>query len=35
MTQTGFADPDHIAISKSAGVKIDWKDGHRSEYGLD
>jgi len=35
MTQTGFADPDHIAISKSAGVKIDWKDGHHSEYGLD
>ena len=25
-------DPDHIAISKSRGVKIDWKDGHRSEY---
>ena len=27
-------DPEHIAISKSKGVKIDWKDGHRSEYGL-
>ncbi len=26
--------PEHIAISKSKGVKIDWKDGHRSEYGL-
>jgi DUF971 family protein len=28
------ADPEHIAISKSKGVKIDWKDGHRSEYEL-
>jgi DUF971 family protein len=28
------AEPEHIAISKSAGIKIDWKDGHRSEYGL-
>ena len=28
-------DPEHIAISKSKGIKIDWKDGHRSEYGLD
>jgi DUF971 family protein len=27
-------DPEHIAISKSKGVKIDWKDGHTSEYGL-
>ena len=27
-------DPEHIAISKSKGIKIDWKDGHRSEYGL-
>jgi len=27
-------DPEHIAISKSKGVKIDWKDGHHSEYGL-
>jgi DUF971 family protein len=27
-------EPEHIAISKSAGIKIDWKDGHRSEYGL-
>lgn len=25
-------DPEHIAISKSKGVKIDWKDGHHSEY---
>jgi DUF971 family protein len=27
-------DPEHIAISKSKGIRIDWKDGHRSEYGL-
>ena len=27
-------DPGHIAISKSAGIKIDWRDGHHSEYGL-
>jgi DUF971 family protein len=27
-------DPEHIAISKSKGIKIDWKDGHRSEYEL-
>ena len=26
------ADPEHIAISKSSGIKIDWKDGHHSEY---
>ena len=28
-------DPEHIAISKSAGIKIDWKDGHRSDYSLE
>ncbi len=28
------AKPEHIAISKSKGVKIDWADGHRSEYSL-
>jgi len=27
-------DPEHIAISKSKGVKIDWKDGHHSDYPL-
>jgi DUF971 family protein len=27
-------DPEHIAISKSKGIKIDWNDGHRSEYSL-
>jgi DUF971 family protein len=29
-----WTDPEHIAISKSNGIKIDWKDGHHSEYGL-
>ena len=29
-----MTDPEHIAISKSKGIKIDWKDKHRSEYGL-
>ena len=28
-------DPEHIAISKSKGITIDWKDGHASSYGLD
>jgi DUF971 family protein len=27
-------DPEHIAISKSKGITIDWKDSHRSEYNL-
>lgn len=26
------ADPEHIAISKSKGIEIDWKDGHHSSY---
>lgn len=26
------AEPEHIAISKSKGIKIDWKDNHHSEY---
>ena len=30
----GSTDPEHIAISKSKGIKIDWKDGHHSDYGL-
>ena len=29
-----MTDPEHIAISKSKGIRIDWKDGHHSEYGL-
>lgn len=28
------SDPEHIAISKSKGIEIDWKDGHHSSYGL-
>ena len=28
------AEPEHIAISKSKGVQIDWKDGHHSQYPL-
>jgi len=27
-------DPEHIAIAKSSGIKIDWKDGHHTEYSL-
>jgi DUF971 family protein len=27
-------DPEHIAVSKSKGIKIDWKDRHASEYNL-
>ena len=27
-------DPEHIAISKSKGIQIDWTDGHHSAYGL-
>jgi DUF971 family protein len=26
------ADPEHIAISKSKGIEIDWKDGHHSSF---
>ncbi len=33
-TDNDRADPEHIAISKSKGIKIDWKDGHHSEYAL-
>src|SRR5437870_12710115 len=39
MAETGkpqivSTDPEHISISKSKGVKIDWKDGHTSDYSL-
>ena len=27
-------EPEHIAISKSKGIKIDWQDAHHSEYSL-
>ncbi|MDQ2841137.1 MAG: DUF971 domain-containing protein [Acidobacteriota bacterium] len=33
-TSPAAADPEHIAISKSAGIKIDWRDGHHSDYSL-
>lgn len=33
-TQTTAADPEHIAISKSTGIKIDWRDGHHSDFSL-
>ena len=29
---TTQVDPEHIAISKSKGIEIDWKDGHHSSY---
>ncbi|HVT92729.1 MAG TPA: DUF971 domain-containing protein [Bryobacteraceae bacterium] len=29
---TTVAEPEHIAISKSKGIKIDWIDGHHSDY---
>ena len=28
-------EPEHIAVSKSSGIKIDWKDGLHSEYSLE
>ena len=31
----GRAEPEHIAISKSKGIKIDWRDGHRSDYSVE
>jgi DUF971 family protein len=30
-----LSDPEHIAISKSKGIEIDWKDGHHSSYGVE
>jgi DUF971 family protein len=27
-------DPEHIAVSKSRGIQIDWKDGVHSDYPL-
>ncbi len=29
-----MTDPEHIAVSKSKGIHIDWKDRHASEYTL-
>ena len=34
MTPTDTTEPEHIAISKSKGIQIDWKDGHHSKYSL-
>jgi DUF971 family protein len=34
-TQSSPAEPEHIAISKSSGIKVDWKGGHHSEYSLE
>jgi len=34
MQMTASNEPEHIAVSKSSGVKIDWKDGHHSDYPL-
>ena len=28
------SEPEHIAISKSKGIQIDWKDGHQSAFAL-
>jgi len=28
------AEPEHIAISKSKGIEINWKDGHHRTYSL-
>ncbi len=32
--RTNPAEPEHIAISKSRGIKIDWTDGHHSDFPL-
>ena len=34
MPEIKSTDPEHIAISKSKGIQIDWKDRHHSEYAL-
>jgi DUF971 family protein len=28
-------DPEHIAVSRSKGIEIDWKDGHHSSFDLE
>jgi DUF971 family protein len=35
MSTQPATDPEHIAISKSKGIEIDWKDGHHSSYGVE
>ena len=34
MSHAITADPEHIAISRSKGIQIDWKDRHHSDYSL-
>jgi DUF971 family protein len=35
MTTRLKSEPEHIAISKSKGIEIDWKDGHHSSFGTE
>ena len=35
MTTQLSTDPEHIAVSKSKGIEIDWKDGHHSSYSVE
>jgi DUF971 family protein len=30
--QKPSTDPQHVAIAKSAGIQIDWSDGHHSDF---
>ncbi len=34
LADPAYTQAAHVAISKSKGIKIDWGDGHHSEYGL-
>ncbi|MFB3779366.1 MAG: gamma-butyrobetaine hydroxylase-like domain-containing protein [Bryobacteraceae bacterium] len=27
-------EPERVSVSKSKGIRIDWRDGHSSQYGL-
>src|SRR4051812_5201082 len=35
MTMQVSTDPEHIAVSRSKGIEIDWKDGHHSSFDLE
>jgi DUF971 family protein len=35
ISEQAISEPEHIAISKSKGIKIDWRAGHHSEYSLE
>ena len=35
MTTQTITDPEHIAVSRSKGIEIDWKDGHHSSFDLE